>query len=254
MGEPIFDLTGKIALVTGASRGIGAATAMLLARHGAHVVITSRKAENLEPTAAAIGKSGGKVTAIACHAGDLAAIDAMLKSIEGDPGPPDIVVCNAATNPYFGPMSEASIESIDKTLEVNLRGSFYLARESALIMKNRGGGNIVFVSSINGIRPGRWQGIYSVTKAALISMAKAMAKEMAADNIRVNAILPGLTDTRFASALTKQDEILRPLLGQIPLGRIASPEEIAPAILFLVSPAASYVTGIALPVDGGYLA
>jgi NAD(P)-dependent dehydrogenase (short-subunit alcohol dehydrogenase family) len=151
-------------------------------------------------------------------------------------------------------MLEASMDAVDKVIEVNIRGSFYLARETAKLMKKKGGGNIVFVSSVNGVRAGHWQGIYSVSKAALMSMAQAMAKEFAADDIRVNAVLPGLTDTHFASALTSDENMLKGFLSQVPMSRIAQPAEIAAAILYLVSPASSYVTGVCLPVDGGYLA
>jgi len=254
MSSALFDLTGKTALITGASRGIGAASAVLLAEHGAHVVITSRKQENLKQTTEKILAAGGQATPIASHAGDTDATDHLLMEMEKGPGAPDILISNAAANPHFGPMLDAGMGAVDKVIEVNLRGSFYLAREAAKRMKNKGGGNIVLVSSVNGVRAGHWQGIYSISKAALISMAQAMAKEFAADGIRVNALLPGLTDTHFASALTQDEKILKGFLRQVPLNRIAQPEEIANAALFLVSPASSYVTGICLPVDGGYLA
>lgn len=250
----LFDLGGKVALISGASRGIGAASAALLAEHGAHVVIASRRLDNLEPVATTIRESGGLVTPIACHAGDLDAIDALLAETAAGPGIPDIVVCNAATNPHFGPMTEIEMSAVDKVIEVNLRGSFYLARQSAKAMRDNGGGNIVIVSSVNGIRPGHWQGIYSISKAALMSMAQAMAKEFAPDQIRVNALLPGLTDTYFASKLTQDKKLLQGFLREVPLGRVAQPEEIAASVLFLTSPAASYVTGTCLTVDGGYLA
>ncbi len=254
MSSALFDLSGKTALISGASRGIGAATAELLAEHGAHVVITSRKKENLEETAETIRSAGGQVTAICSHAGKTQDIDKLLASLAKIPGTPDILISNAAANPHFGPMLEASMDAVDKVIEVNIRGSFYLARETAKLMKKKGGGNIFFVSSFNGFLDGHWQGIYSVSKAALMSMAQAMAKEFAADDIRVNAVLPGLTDTHFASALTSDENILKGFLSQVPMSRIAQPAEIAPAILYLVSPASSYVTGVCLPVDGGYLA
>ena len=254
MSSALFDLTGKTALITGASRGIGAACAVLLAEHGAHVVITSRKQENLQQTTDIILAAGGQVTPIASHAGDTDATDHLLAVMEEGPGAPDILLSNAAANPHFGPMREVEMSAVDKVIEVNLRGSFYLAREVAKKMKHKGGGNIVLVSSVNGVRAGHWQGIYSISKAALMSMAQAMAKEFAADGIRVNAILPGLTDTHFASAVTQNEKILKGFLQQVPMNRIAQPEEIAPAVLYLVSPASSYVTGVCLPVDGGYLA
>ena len=254
MNSALFDLTGKTALITGASRGIGAACAVLLAEHGAHVVITSRKQENLQQTTNKILAAGGQVTPIASHAGDTDAIDRLLAAMEEGPGAPDILLSNAAANPYFGPMLEVEMSAVDRVIEVNLRGSFYLAREVARKMQRKDGGNIVLVSSVNGVRAGHWQGIYSISKAALMSMAKAMAREFAADGIRVNAVLPGLTDTRFAAALTRDEKILQDFLKQVPMNRIAQPEEIATAVLYLVSPASSYVTGVCLPVDGGYLA
>ena len=254
MSSALFDLTGKTALITGASRGIGAACAVLLAEHGAHVVITSRKQENLQQTAERILAAGGQVTPIESHAGDTDATDRLLAAMEEGPGAADILLSNAAANPYCGPMLDVEMSAVDKVIEVNLRGSFYLAREVARKMKRKGGGNIVLVSSVNGVRAGHWQGIYSISKAALISMAKAMAREYAVDGIRVNAVLPGLTDTRFASALTQDEKILQSFLRQVPMNRIAQPEEIASAVLYLVSPASSYVTGVCLPVDGGFLA
>ncbi len=254
MSPALFDLTGKTALITGASRGIGAACAVLLAEHGAHVVITSRKQENLQQTTDRILAAGGQVTPIASHAGDTDATDHLLAAMEEGPGAADILLSNAAANPYFGPMLDIEMSAVDKVIEVNLRGSFYLAREVARKMQRKGGGNIVLVSSVNGVRAGHWQGIYSISKAALMSMAKAMAREYAADGIRVNAVLPGLTDTRFASALTQDEKILKSFLRQVPMNRIAQPEEIASAVLYLVSPASSYVTGVCLPVDGGFLA
>lgn len=254
MSSALFDLTGKTALITGASRGIGAACAVLLAEHGAHVVITSRKQENLQQTTDRILAAGGQVTPIESHAGDTDATDRLLAAMEEGPGAADILLSNAAANPYFGPMLDVEMSAVDKVIEVNLRGSFYLAREVARKMRRKGGGNIVLVSSVNGVRAGHWQGIYSISKAALISMAKAMAREYAVDGIRVNAVLPGLTDTRFASALTQDEKILQSFLRQVPMNRIAQPEEIASAVLYLVSPASSYVTGVCLPVDGGFLA
>ncbi|MEE8463313.1 MAG: glucose 1-dehydrogenase [Gammaproteobacteria bacterium] len=254
MSSALFDLTGKTALITGASRGIGAACAVLLAEHGAHVVITSRKQENLQQTTDRVLAAGGQVTPIESHAGDTDATDRLLAAMEEGPGAADILLSNAAANPYFGPMLDVEMSAVDKVIEVNLRGSFYLAREVAKKMRRKGGGNIVLVSSVNGVRAGHWQGIYSISKAALMSMAKAMAREYAVDGIRVNAVLPGLTDTRFASALTQDKKILKSFLRQVPMNRMAQPEEIASAVLYLVSPASSYVTGVCLPVDGGFLA
>jgi len=253
MSANLFDLTGRVAVVTGASRGIGEATARLLASYGAHVVVSSRKQESVDAVAASIRESGGLASALACHVGEVEDIDALFARITEDHGRLDILVNNAATNPHFGHITETPASMIDKTVAVNVRGYFLMCQKAALMMKDQGGA-IVNVASINGERPGPYQGIYSVTKAAVISMTQAFAKECAAWKVRVNAVLPGLTDTHFASALIQNERMLKMILPLIPLGRVAQPEEIAPAILFLASDAASYLTGASLPVDGGFLA
>ncbi|HVT34229.1 MAG TPA: SDR family oxidoreductase [Nevskiaceae bacterium] len=254
MATKLFDLTGRVALVTGASRGIGEATARLLAEQGAHVVVSSRKQEDLDKVAASIIATGGKATAIAAHQGDSAALKHLLGEIVGKLGRLDILVNNAATNPYMGHIADTDMGMVDKTLQVNIKGYFELSALAAKQMKNNGGGAIVNIASINGIKPGPLQGIYSITKAAVINMTLAFAKECAPQKIRVNAVLPGLTDTKFASALTKNEAMLKHFLPFIPLGRVAQPAEIAPGILYLVSDAASYVTGTTLTIDGGFLA
>jgi NAD(P)-dependent dehydrogenase (short-subunit alcohol dehydrogenase family) len=247
------DFAGKIALVTGASRGIGEATARLLAARGAHVIVSSRRQESVDGVASAIAAAGGKASAIACHVGDEAAVDALFERIGEEHGRLDVLVNNAATNPHFGHIVETPLAMVDKTVQVNLRGYFQASQCGARLMKAGGGGAIVNVSSVNGERPGPMQGIYSVTKAAVISMTRAFAKECAPWGVRVNAVLPGLTDTKFAAALTQSERMLNMILPLIPLGRVAQPEEIAPPIAFLASDAASYVTGACLPVDGGLL-
>ena len=254
MATKLFDLNGRVALVTGASRGIGEATARLLAEQGAHVIVSSRKQEDLDKVAASITAAGGKATAIAAHQGESAALKNLMEEITGQFGRLDILVNNAATNPYFGHISDTDAGMIDKTLQVNIKGYFELSALASKLMKKGGGGAIVNIASINGVKPGNMQGIYSITKAAVINMTLAFAKECAPWKVRVNAVLPGLTDTKFASALTKNDQILKTVLPQIPLGRMAQPAEIAPAVLFLASDAASYVTGTTLTVDGGFLA
>lgn len=253
MSTKLFDLTGKVALITGASRGIGEATARLLAEQGAHVVISSRKQEDLDRVAGSIEATGGKATAIAAHQGESAALKHLMTEIEQRFGKLDILVNNAATNPYFGHIADTDVGMIDKTLQVNIKGYFELASLAAKLMKKGGGGAIVNIASINGVKPGMFQGIYSISKAAVINMTQAFAKECAPWKIRVNAVLPGLTETKFASALTKNEQILKVALQSIPLARVAQPAEIAPAILYLVSDAASYVTATTLTVDGGLI-
>jgi NAD(P)-dependent dehydrogenase (short-subunit alcohol dehydrogenase family) len=251
--QALFDLTGKTALVTGASRGIGAATAHLLAARGAHVIVSSRKRESCEEVVAAIRAGGGHADARAAHIGDVASVDALFAELEADALVPDILVNNAAANPYFGPMLDMDLAAFDKTVQVNIRGYFYTSVKAGRLMRERGGA-IVNVASVNGRRVGAGQGVYSMTKAAILSMTEGFARELAPHKIRVNAVLPGLTDTKFAGALTQSPEILKVMLRAIPLGRIAKPEEIAPMIAFLCSPAASYITGASFTVDGGYLA
>lgn len=252
--QTVLDFTGKVAMVTGASRGIGEATARLFAARGAHVIVSSRKTESVEAVAASIREAGGQATALACHVGDAEAVEAAFATIAADFGRLDVLVNNAATNPHFGHIAETPLSMVDKTVEVNVRGYFHMSQKAASMMKEQDGGAIVNTSSINGVRPGPYQGIYSVTKAAVISMTQAFAKECAPWKVRVNAVLPGLTDTRFAAALTGNERMLNMILPLIPMHRVADPGEIAPAIVFLASDEASYITGAALPVDGGFLA
>lgn len=253
MKKELFDLTGKVALVTGASRGIGEAIARLLAAYGARVIVSSRKIDGCEAVAASIREQGGDATAMACHVGEMTQIDAIFKDINDKFGRLDILVNNAAANPYFGHILDTDLAAYDKTVDVNIRGYFFMSIAAGKMMKEQGGGVILNTASVNGISPGVMQGIYSITKAAVISMTKAFAKECGPLNIRVNALLPGLTETKFASALTSNEKILKTALMQIPLGRTAQPEEMAGTVLYLVSDASSYTTGTTITVDGGYL-
>jgi NAD(P)-dependent dehydrogenase (short-subunit alcohol dehydrogenase family) len=253
MTDATFDLAGKVALVTGASRGIGEAIARLLATHGAHVVVSSRKEDACARVVADIERAGGRAQAIACHVGDPAQIVDVMARIEATHGGLDILVNNAATNPYFGPVLEADLGAFQKTVDVNVRGFFVASVEAAKLMRKRGGGAIVNVASISGVVPGPNQGIYSITKAAVIGMTKVFASECAGIGVRVNAVLPGITETKFTAALLDDASMLDRYLAHVPAGRVAQPAEIAGAVLYLVSPAASYTTGICLPVDGGYL-
>jgi NAD(P)-dependent dehydrogenase (short-subunit alcohol dehydrogenase family) len=252
--KPSFSLDGKIALVTGASRGIGESIARALAASGAHVIVSSRKLEACEMVATDIRKSGGKAEAMACHVGEIDQINALFDAIEARHGRLDILVNNAATNPYFGHILDTEVAAFQKTVDVNIRGYFFSSSRGAKLMAKHGGGNIVNVASILGVGPGEKQGIYSITKAAVISMTKAFANECGEMGVRVNAILPGVTDTKFAAALVTDDKMLVPMLARTALKRVAQPNELAGAVIYLVSDAASYTTGVCLNVDGGYLA
>lgn len=249
----LFDLEGKVALVSGASRGIGEAIAKLLAQQGAHVIVSSRKLEGCQAVADAIIAEGGKATAIACHIGEMEHITQAFSRIRQDFGRLDILVNNAATNPQFCNVLDTDPGAFQKTVDVNIRGYFFMSVEAGKLMREHQGGSIINVASINGVSPGEFQGVYSMTKAAVINMTKVFAKECAPFGIRCNALLPGLTDTRFASALVKNDAILNAALQHIPLKRVAAPEEMAGAVLYLASDASSYTTGVSLNVDGGYL-
>ena len=249
----LFDLDGKVALVTGASRGIGEAIAKLLAQQGAHVIVSSRKIDGCQEVADAIVAAGGKATAMACHIGEMEQINATIEGIRSQFGKLDILVNNAATNPYFGNVLDTDLNAFQKTVDVNIRGYFFMSVEAGKLMRENGGGAILNVASVNGMVPGMMQGIYSITKAAVINMTKVFAKECAQFGIRCNALLPGLTDTKFASALVQNDSILKPALQRIPLARPADPSEMAGTVLYLVSDASSYTTGTAINVDGGML-
>lgn len=248
-----FELTRKIALITGASRGIGEAIALNLAAYGAHCILVSRKIEGLDTVKDKILAAGGKAEAMVCHLGDLEQIEALCDHVAKTYGHLDILVNNAAVNPYLGLMTGASPGVFDKTVEVNLKGPFFLIQKAVPLMEETGG-SIINVASVGGISPGIYQGIYSITKAGVIAMTKAYAKELAPKKIRVNALLPGLTETRFSAALIENKEIYQTALQRIPMKRHAQPEEMAGAVLYLASDAASFATGTTIICDGGMLA
>ena len=253
MPTDLFDLSDKIAVVTGASRGIGAEIARLLAAQGAHVIVSSRKQEDCQKVVDAIVADGGSAEASACHIGELAQIEALFARLEQTHGRLDVLVNNAAVNPYFGPITETDPAIFQKTVDVNIRGYFYMSSFGAKLMAKHGGGSIINVASVNGVVPGFQQGIYSITKAAVISMTRAFAVECAEAGVRCNALLPGLTDTKFAAVLVNTPAILKQALAHVPMRRVAQPSEMAGAALYFASAASSYTTGAVLNVDGGYL-
>ncbi len=248
----LFRLDNKIALVSGASRGIGEAIAHGIAEQGAHVIVSSRKLDGCEAVAQAIRDNGGQATALACHAGDLEAIDAMFAEVVETFGGLDILVNCGGTNPYFGPVAETPMSAFDKTFEVNFRGPFYMSEKAVAIMKERGGGSILNVASIDGISAGTFQGVYSTTKAAMISMTQSFALENGPHGIRVNALCPGLTETKFTTVFMEQ-EGYADTIQHLPLQKAAQPVDMVGASLLMVSDAGACMTGQTLVVDSGGL-
>jgi NAD(P)-dependent dehydrogenase (short-subunit alcohol dehydrogenase family) len=249
-------LQGKVAIITGASRGIGEAIARTFAAHGAKVVLAARKLEGLESVAASInaasGEGGPVAIAVAAHTGREEDCARLVATAVEKLGKVDVLVNNAATNPYFGPLLDADVGAWDKTFEVNAKGYFWLTREVARHLRAREApGSIINVASVAGLVASPLQGVYAMTKAAVISMTKTFAVELAGNKIRVNALAPGFVDTRFAAAVLKNDTLLDEVLRMTPMKRYAEPDEIAGAALYLASDAASYLTGQAIVIDGG---
>lgn len=248
-----FDLTNKVALITGASKGIGEAIARLFAAHGAKVVISSRKQADLDQLALQIQAEGGDVTGIAAHAGDMNQLKQLVEKTIALYGGIDILVNNAATNPVYGPVTDCDETSFDKIMQVNVKAPFELSKWVHPVMKSRGGGSIINISSIAGLSPDPGLGIYSVSKAALNMLTKVQAKEWGADGIRVNAICPGLIKTKFSQALWQDEKLLHHFTKRLPIARMGNVDEIAPMALYLASGASSYTTGGVFSVDGGTL-
>ena len=247
---PSFSMTGKVAIVTGASRGIGEAIARELARAGANVVVASRKIDGVTAVAESIGESA---YAVAAHTGKEADCKRLVEAaIAKRFGKVDVLVNNAATNPYFGPLLGIDEAAWDKTFEVNLKGYFWMIRGVVNHLVARGApGSIVNVASVAALEAAPLQGLYGATKAAVISLTKTLAYELAPSKIRVNALCPGLIDTKFASAIVKNEDLLREVTKKTPLARHGRPEEVAGGALYLASDAASFLTGHSLVIDGG---
>lgn len=246
-----FSLEGKVAVVTGASRGIGEAIARAFAEQGATVVVSSRKQEGLDKVANSIKDDGGKAVGIVCHGGAPDQMRALIEKVEKDFGRLDILVNNAATNPFFGPALDIPESAFDKTIEVNLKGYFVMTQHAARLMKKSGGGSIVNIASVAGLRPGPNEATYAITKAAVINMTKGFAKELGKDGIRVNAIAPGVVETYFAAVLVDSEEKRQAIAKRTPVGRHGQPNEIAGAAVYFASKASSYTTGAVLVIDGG---
>ncbi|MDJ0655990.1 MAG: glucose 1-dehydrogenase [Xanthomonadales bacterium] len=241
--------SGKVALVTGGSRGIGKAIAMALAERGAEVILVGRNLDSLQAAEKEIEDRGGKATGLACHVGKMDQIQRLFQEIQGHFGRLDMLVNNAGTNPYFGPVEDAEEWAFDKTFAVNLKGPFFLSAGAVKLMRETGAGAIVNVASIVALNPPKGQSLYAMTKAAMVSMTRSFARECGPD-IRVNAVLPGVVDTQLAEALT-QSKRVNELLTLTPSGRYGQPDEIVGGVLYLLSDAASYTTGTTLVMDGG---
>jgi NAD(P)-dependent dehydrogenase (short-subunit alcohol dehydrogenase family) len=246
-----FRLDGKVALITGSSRGIGLAIAQAMAEQGAKVVISSRKVESCEEAAVTIRARGGTAAVIPCNVSRKEEVEALVKGTRNEFGKIDIVVGNAAANPAYGPLGKLSDEAFDKIIGTNVKSNLWLCNLTIPEMAERGGGAVVLVSSIGGLRGSDVIGAYGISKAADFALARNLAVEWGPKNVRVNCIAPGLVKTDFARALWENPDVLARRTERTPLRRIGMPEEIGPIAAFLASPAASFITGQIIVADGG---
>jgi NAD(P)-dependent dehydrogenase (short-subunit alcohol dehydrogenase family) len=247
----LFDLSGKVVLITGSSRGIGRAIAEAMAAHGAKVVVSSRKPAACEEVRDAIVKAGGEATVIPCNIGSKEELQQLVDETKKVYGVIDVVVCNAAVNPHFGPSQEIPDSAFDKVMASNIRSNHWLCQMTIPEMAARGGGAVIIVSSIGGLKGSDKLGAYGISKAADMQMARNLAVEWGPRNVRVNCIAPGLVRTDFARALWENPAIYDATVRTYPLRRIGEPHEIAGAAVFLASPAGSFTTGQTIVIDGG---
>ena len=254
MKDNLFDLTGKVAIITGASRGIGLAIADSFAAAGAKVILSSRKQEALDQAAETIHAKGTEVLPFAAHTGDAESIRALVAVCLEKYGGIDILVNNAATNPHFGPILTSEESHWDKILDVNLKGYFRMAKACVESMRERGGGKIINVASVAGIQHQQGMGIYGISKAGVLMLTRTLAVELAADNIQVNAIAPGFVQTKFSQVLWETPEIHAQIIAQIPQKRLGQPEEVSGMALYLASAASNFTTGAVMLLDGGQMA
>ncbi len=249
--KALFDLSGQVAVVTGSSKGIGRVIAEALAEAGAKVAVSSRREESCAPVAEAINEAGGEAVAIPCHMSKAEQIDPLVDGVMSKWGRIDILVCNAAVNPHFGPMATVTEEAYDKVLNTNVKHNLWLCNRVLPQMAERRDGAVIIVSSIAALKGNDMLGIYGISKAADAQLVRNLAVEWGGSNIRANCIAPGLVRTDFARALWEDPERLAKATSTYPLGRIGEPEDIAGAALLLASPAGRFITGQTLVVDGG---
>lgn len=248
-----YNLQDKVAIITGASKGIGEAMARGLAANGAKVIVSSRKQDAVDKVASEIKSSGGEATGIECHVGKREHMDQLIAKTVELYGGVDILINNAAINPFFGPITDTSEEVFDKVMDVNVKSCMILGNLCHPIMKERGGGSVINIASVEGLKPSTGLGIYSVSKAAVVMLTKSQAKEWGRDNIRSNAICPGLIQTKLSAALWQDENALAKFSKFIPMKRIAQPEELVGLALYLSSSVSSYTTGGVYTADGGYM-
>ena len=251
MSSDMFDLTGKVALVTASSRGIGFGIAQAMAARGASVVVSSRKADACDDAAKTIADAGGDVLAVPCNVGHKDQLESLVGATMARWGRIDMLVCNAGINPYYGPLAEIGDDAFDKTMGTNVRSTLWLCNMVLPGMAERGGGAALLVSSIAGLRGTDKMGAYGISKAAEIGMTRHLAVEWGPSNIRVNCIAPGVIRTSFARVLYENPEMSEPLVTATPLGRVGEVEDVAGAAVYLCSDAAKFVTGQVLVIDGG---
>lgn len=254
MNNPSFDLSNKVALITGASRGIGLAIAETLAKAGASVVLSSRNQEALNLAAEKISSAKCSAVGIAAHTGDPEAIKHLIDQTLATYGGLDILVNNAGTNPHFGPILTAEDSQWDKIMEVNLKGYYRVTKACVESMRQRGGGKIINIASIMGMQAYPAMGIYCISKAGVIMLTQVLAIELAPDNIQVNALAPGLIKTKFSRLLWETPQLNQAIINQIPQKRLGDPEDLTGLALYLASPASNFTTGAVFVVDGGQLA
>jgi NAD(P)-dependent dehydrogenase (short-subunit alcohol dehydrogenase family) len=246
-----FDLSGQVAVITGSSRGIGRSAALIMASLGAKVVISSRKADACEEAASAVKKAGGEAIVIPCNIARKEEVEALIAGTIKQWGKIDTLVCNAAVNPYFGPLAKIPDDAFEKIMNSNVKSNLWLCNLAIPGMAERGGGNCIIVSSIGGLRGSAMLGAYGISKAADFQLARSLAVEWGPKNVRINCIAPGLVKTDFARALWEDEKNLAPRLATTPLRRIGEPDEIGGIVAFLASRAASFMTGTVIVADGG---